>query len=79
MTDQLEWQDREMGRVLVLAFAIGVPLIFAVVVGMSLLGHISLWTSALVALLPTVFIGPYFGGLVAMGRTSARHEPHASA
>ena len=63
-----------MGRVLVLAFVIGVPMIFAVVTAITMFAEVSVWQAVLVALLPTFFIGPYFGGLVAMGRTSASHD-----
>ena len=74
-----EWSDTEMGRAITMGVVIGVPLMFALLVALSAWTDISLWKAAGVALLPAAFVGPYIGGLLAVGATAAKHEvPHTT-
>ena len=73
-----EWSDTELGHAITTGVLIGVPLMFAVLVVLSAWTDISLWKAAGVALLPAAFVGPYIGGLLAVGAVAAKHEtPHA--
>lgn len=69
-----EWSDTDMGRAITRGIVIGVPLMFAVVVLLSAWTDISFWKAAGVALLPAAFVGPYIGGLLAVGAEASRHE-----
>lgn len=70
-----EWSDTELGRAITTGVLIGVPLMFVVLVVLSAWTDISLWKAAGVALLPAAFVGPYIGGLLAVGAVAAKHEP----
>lgn len=69
-----EWGDRDLDRAIWTGVLIGIPLLFVIVIGLSALADLALWQAVGVAVLPAAFVGPYIGGLFAMGAEAAKHE-----
>jgi hypothetical protein len=73
-----EWEDRELGRALGIGILLGVPLMFVIATLLQVLGDLTIWQAAGIALLPAFFTGPYLGGLFLMAHTSNAHEAHGA-
>lgn len=72
--DTAEWKDRDLERAIVRGVLIGIPLMFIVTMVLSALADIATWKAAGIAAMPAAFVGPYIGGLFAMGAEAAKHE-----
>jgi hypothetical protein len=66
--------ERELERNLLFGIAVGTPVMFLAVVGMCLLAGTSLGVGMSVAVLPSVFGGLFFAGIVPLLGQCARQE-----
>lgn len=69
--------DAAMGRAIVRGSAIGIPLVFAVLVTIELIAGMELWLAAAGAILPAGIFGAFIGSAWCIGRAS--DAAHAAA
>ncbi|MGI9033380.1 MAG: hypothetical protein ACR2HY_06810 [Acidimicrobiales bacterium] len=66
--------DTELGYDLLFGLVVGTPLVYAVVVLMSVVAGTGLLNALVVAALPCTLSGVFFGGFFPLSRQMARHE-----
>ncbi len=73
--EDLESGDRTLHRVVTHGALYGIPSVFLAAAAVALAAGVPLGTAAVVAFVPALAAGPYFGGLAVMFHLQLRREP----